>query len=144
MTVGGSGTLLKKNAAYPPNVRCQKCLEYGHWTYQCQGKRKYLHRSSRTSQLKKRLKLREAGQSQQQQQLQQQQQAAAAGKGKGKGKGKKKKRPSLSLFLCLTSTRLQSASPPPATSVLLPSVASGSCSLRTPHAAPMVDLFMTS
>ncbi|GLH14363.1 Zinc finger CCHC domain-containing protein 10, partial [Gryllus bimaculatus] len=64
MTVGGSGTLLKKNAAYPPNVRCQKCLEYGHWTYQCQGKRKYLHRSSRTSQLKKRLKLREAGQSQ--------------------------------------------------------------------------------
>lgn len=36
-------------------MRCQKCLEMGHWSYECKGKRKYLHRSSRTSQLKKAL-----------------------------------------------------------------------------------------
>jgi len=40
---------------YPQGVRCQKCLEMGHWSYECKGKRKYLHRSSRTSQLKKAL-----------------------------------------------------------------------------------------
>ncbi|EFN66970.1 Zinc finger CCHC domain-containing protein 10, partial [Camponotus floridanus] len=39
----------------PQGVRCQKCLEMGHWSYECKGKRKYLHRSSRTSQLKKTL-----------------------------------------------------------------------------------------
>lgn len=37
-------------------MRCQKCLEMGHWSYECKGKRKYLHRCSRTSQLKKALK----------------------------------------------------------------------------------------
>lgn len=40
---------------FPQGVRCQKCLEMGHWSYECKGKRKYLHRSSRTSQLKKAL-----------------------------------------------------------------------------------------
>lgn len=40
---------------YPQGMRCQKCLELGHWSYECKGKRKYLHRSSRTSQLKKAL-----------------------------------------------------------------------------------------
>ena len=39
------------------NVQCQKCLEKGHWTYQCTGKRKYVYRPSRTKELKKRLKL---------------------------------------------------------------------------------------
>lgn len=38
---------------YPQGMRCQKCLEMGHWSYECKGKRKYLHRSSRTAQLKK-------------------------------------------------------------------------------------------
>ncbi|KAF7206283.1 zinc finger CCHC domain-containing protein 10 isoform X2 [Nothobranchius furzeri] len=38
------------------NVRCQKCLEMGHWTYECTGKRKYLHRPSRTTEMKKKLK----------------------------------------------------------------------------------------
>ncbi|EEB14682.1 conserved hypothetical protein [Pediculus humanus corporis] len=38
------------------NARCQKCLELGHWTYQCKGKRKTLHQISRTTLLKKRLK----------------------------------------------------------------------------------------
>lgn len=38
------------------HVRCQKCLEFGHWTYECKGKRKYLHRPSRTAELKKALK----------------------------------------------------------------------------------------
>nr|CAD7403907.1 unnamed protein product [Timema cristinae] len=65
MTVGDSkgpgGVLPKKNTAYPQGVRCQKCLEYGHWTYECKGKRKFLHRSSRTSQLKKRLKMKQEG-----------------------------------------------------------------------------------
>ena len=28
-------------------VRCQKCLEVGHWTYECTGERKFLHRDSR-------------------------------------------------------------------------------------------------
>ncbi|XP_018579197.1 zinc finger CCHC domain-containing protein 10 [Anoplophora glabripennis] len=47
----------RKAPSYPPQgIRCQKCLEYGHWTYECKGKRKYLHRTSRTKQLKKRLK----------------------------------------------------------------------------------------
>lgn len=38
------------------HVRCQKCLEMGHWTYECTGKRKYVHRPSRTTELKKKLK----------------------------------------------------------------------------------------
>ncbi|XP_063242565.1 zinc finger CCHC domain-containing protein 10-like [Bacillus rossius redtenbacheri] len=61
MTVGGkSGMLTGKNAAaYPQGVRCQKCLEHGHWTYECKGKRKFLHRASRTATLNKRMKLRE-------------------------------------------------------------------------------------
>ena len=34
----------------PPadSVRCQKCLNFGHWTYECSNTRKYLHRDSRT------------------------------------------------------------------------------------------------
>ncbi|KAG5284299.1 hypothetical protein AALO_G00025160 [Alosa alosa] len=38
------------------NVKCQKCLELGHWTYECKGKRKYLYRPSRTAEMKKTLK----------------------------------------------------------------------------------------
>ncbi|XP_056641199.1 zinc finger CCHC domain-containing protein 10 [Diorhabda carinulata] len=51
-------TLGKRKAPeYPPQgIRCQKCLEYGHWSYECKGKRKYVHRSSRTQILKKRIK----------------------------------------------------------------------------------------
>ncbi|XP_041535180.1 zinc finger CCHC domain-containing protein 10 [Microtus oregoni] len=41
------------------HVKCQKCLEFGHWTYECKGKRKYLHRPSRTAELKKALKEKE-------------------------------------------------------------------------------------
>lgn len=53
--------IYRNTAKYPPQgVRCQKCLEYGHWTYQCTGKRKYLHRSSRT-QLLKRMKTNKEG-----------------------------------------------------------------------------------
>lgn len=43
----------------PQGMRCQKCLEFGHWSYECKGKRKYLHRSSRTVQLKRALKMQE-------------------------------------------------------------------------------------
>jgi len=42
-------------------VRCQKCLEMGHWTYECKGKRKHVDRPSRTDQLKKTLKQIESG-----------------------------------------------------------------------------------
>ncbi|XP_058817496.1 zinc finger CCHC domain-containing protein 10 [Topomyia yanbarensis] len=45
----------KLAAAFPKGIRCQKCLEFGHWSYQCKGKRKYVHRSSRTQVLKKNL-----------------------------------------------------------------------------------------
>lgn len=38
------------------HVRCQKCLEQGHWSFECTGKRKYLYRPSRTAELKKKLK----------------------------------------------------------------------------------------
>ena len=38
------------------NAQCQKCLEKGHWTYQCTGKRKYVERPSRTQTLEKRIK----------------------------------------------------------------------------------------
>ncbi len=41
------------------NVRCQKCLEMGHWTYQCTGKRKYVERTSRTKEMNKRIKMEE-------------------------------------------------------------------------------------
>ena len=37
-------------------IRCQKCLQFGHWTYECTGKRKHLHRPSRTIVMKKKLK----------------------------------------------------------------------------------------
>ncbi|XP_055923168.1 zinc finger CCHC domain-containing protein 10 [Eupeodes corollae] len=53
-------SLKKRNAklaaAFPNGVRCQKCLEFGHWSYECkQAKRKYVHRTSRTKQLSKNL-----------------------------------------------------------------------------------------
>ena len=38
------------------SYRCQKCLQYGHFTYECTGKRKYLYRPSRTKVLKKKRK----------------------------------------------------------------------------------------
>ena len=41
------------------NIRCQKCLEIGHWTYECSGKRKYVTRTSRTKMMRKRQRLEE-------------------------------------------------------------------------------------
>jgi len=38
------------------NAQCQKCLEKGHWTYECTRKRKYVERPSRTQILEKRIK----------------------------------------------------------------------------------------
>ncbi|KAL4718756.1 hypothetical protein ACJJTC_008080 [Scirpophaga incertulas] len=49
-------------AAFPQGIRCQKCLEYGHWSYECKGKRKVLVRPSRTQVLKKNIKAKEEGQ----------------------------------------------------------------------------------
>ncbi|KAH8265281.1 hypothetical protein KR038_003371 [Drosophila bunnanda] len=45
----------KLAAAFPNGVRCQKCLQMGHWSYECKEKRKFVHRSSRTKQLSKHL-----------------------------------------------------------------------------------------
>ncbi|CAG5114824.1 unnamed protein product, partial [Candidula unifasciata] len=39
------------------DYRCQKCLQKGHFTYQCPGKRKYVERDSRTRLMNKRLKM---------------------------------------------------------------------------------------
>ncbi|CAK1545479.1 unnamed protein product [Leptosia nina] len=49
----------KLAAAFPQGIKCQKCLEYGHWSYECTGKRKVLVRPSRTQLLKKNLKVQE-------------------------------------------------------------------------------------
>merc|ERR1739842_221730 len=56
MPVGAGGLLPTKPKPSSENVRCQKCLEMGHWTYECKGKRKYVHRDSRTAVLTKRIK----------------------------------------------------------------------------------------
>ncbi|XP_006815829.2 uncharacterized protein LOC102806776 [Saccoglossus kowalevskii] len=48
--------MLRKTQASTENVRCQKCLEKGHWTYECTGERKYVHRPSRTAEMNKKLK----------------------------------------------------------------------------------------
>ena len=39
------------------SYRCQKCLQFGHYTYECKGKRKYAYRPSRTKELNKKPKL---------------------------------------------------------------------------------------
>jgi len=63
MTLAGLATrkvLNKKRAArlataFPNGIRCQKCLEMGHFSYECKQKRKYVHRTSRTKQLNQNL-----------------------------------------------------------------------------------------
>ena len=57
MPLGAGGFLPKKKAeeAATDKVRCQKCLEFGHWTYECKGERKYVHRDSRTKTLKRKI-----------------------------------------------------------------------------------------
>ena len=45
----------KKVTASSENYRCQKCLEVGHFTYECQGERKYVAKTSRTVMLKRRI-----------------------------------------------------------------------------------------
>ncbi|XP_023575191.1 zinc finger CCHC domain-containing protein 10-like isoform X2 [Octodon degus] len=49
----------RRAEANKQHVRCQKCLEFGHWIYECAGKRKYLRRPSRTGELEKALKQKE-------------------------------------------------------------------------------------
>ncbi|KAG0065166.1 hypothetical protein BGZ89_008559 [Linnemannia elongata] len=43
-------------AKAPATQQCQKCLEYGHYTYECKAERVYKPRPTRTQQLKKPLK----------------------------------------------------------------------------------------
>ncbi|KAG0232097.1 hypothetical protein BGW42_008390 [Actinomortierella wolfii] len=40
----------------PATQQCQKCLQYGHYTYECQGTRVYNPRPTRTQQLHKPVK----------------------------------------------------------------------------------------
>ena len=57
--VGGFSSLYKENrkkvVQSAENFRCQKCLELGHWTYECQGQRKYVARTTRTVIMKRKL-----------------------------------------------------------------------------------------
>ena len=57
--VGGFSSLYKENrkkvVQSAENFRCQKCLEVGHWTYECQGQRKYVARTSRTVIMKRKI-----------------------------------------------------------------------------------------
>lgn len=39
------------------NFTCQKCLQKGHFTFECTGKRKYVHRESRSKEMAKRMKM---------------------------------------------------------------------------------------
>jgi hypothetical protein len=54
-------TFFRFSALDVSSVRCQKCLEMGHWTYECKGKRKHVDRPTRTDQLKKSIKQIETG-----------------------------------------------------------------------------------
>ena len=47
--------LLFSADAATDKIRCQKCLEMGHWTYECKGQSKYVHRDSRTKILKRKI-----------------------------------------------------------------------------------------
>ena len=57
--VGGFSSLYKdsrkKVVQNAENYRCQKCLELGHFTYECKGDRRYVARTSRTVILKRKL-----------------------------------------------------------------------------------------
>ncbi|CAG8535079.1 651_t:CDS:2 [Funneliformis caledonium] len=54
---GFSGRRYPSTGSKPsPNTKCQKCLETGHWTYECKNKRAYSARPTRTQQLTKPLK----------------------------------------------------------------------------------------
>eukprot|EP00092_Neocalanus_flemingeri_P019033 GFUD01020621.1.p1 GENE.GFUD01020621.1~~GFUD01020621.1.p1 ORF type:complete len:141 (-),score=64.42 GFUD01020621.1:144-566(-) len=57
--VGGFSSLYKENrkkvVQSAENFRCQKCLELGHWTYECEGQRKYVARTTRTVIMKRKL-----------------------------------------------------------------------------------------
>ena len=57
--VGGFSSLYKdsrkKVVQSAENYRCQKCLEVGHFTYECKGDRRYVARTSRTVILKRKL-----------------------------------------------------------------------------------------
>jgi len=56
---GGFGSLYKDNRKNvlqsAQNYKCQKCLQTGHFTYECTGDRKYVSRDSRTELLKRKM-----------------------------------------------------------------------------------------
>lgn len=51
------GVLKQRQADLPKTtVTCQRCLEKGHWTYECKNPQKYVKRTSRTTELKRKMK----------------------------------------------------------------------------------------
>ena len=45
--------ILKKTGQAKVPTKCQKCLETGHWTYECKNERKYVKREPRSKQVDK-------------------------------------------------------------------------------------------
>nr|XP_026694306.1 zinc finger CCHC domain-containing protein 10-like isoform X2 [Ciona intestinalis] len=57
------GVLQQRQASLSKSdTTCQKCLQKGHWTYECKNPRAYVHRTSRTQELNKALKRKAANQ----------------------------------------------------------------------------------
>ncbi|KAF9347014.1 hypothetical protein BGX34_003468, partial [Mortierella sp. NVP85] len=53
---GPKYSLSASRAKAPATQQCQKCLEFGHYTYDCKAERVYKPRPTRTQQLKKPIK----------------------------------------------------------------------------------------
>ena len=45
--------ILKKTGQAKVPTKCQKCLEAGHWTYECKNERKYVKREPRSKTVNK-------------------------------------------------------------------------------------------
>lgn len=57
--MGGFSSLYKDSRRNviqsPSSYTCQKCLQVGHFTYECKGERKYVQRQSKTQILKRKI-----------------------------------------------------------------------------------------
>ena len=52
-TIARGATLgVRKDVKGPGSQQCQRCLQIGHWTYECKTPRAYVARPSRTKQMK--------------------------------------------------------------------------------------------
>ncbi|XP_005093054.1 zinc finger CCHC domain-containing protein 10 isoform X2 [Aplysia californica] len=85
LTAGGS----RRPVVSQEDYRCQKCLQKGHFTYQCEGKRKYVERDSRTRQMLRSMKQKEEAAK-----LDMMRKSASSSEDRKKDKKKKKKKKS--------------------------------------------------